>query len=507
MKLTGRLAATPDDFIRQEFLEPQFTHEVTHLLRWYVLIEKALLREYRRLGVLADESVHRLAAALDGLTPERLTAGAGAALTDIALAMETGVTRALPEPVPAWHVDRSRNDLQATAQLLYGREQVSEIAALLGELATVAHERATRDITSPMPGYTHLQSAQIITPGFYLSAVVEHALRVSSRLLGTYDRINRSPLGAGPMAGQELGWDRAWLARAIGCDGPVPHALPAVASREWLLDVAADLASAGVGFSRFLTDLMAWSSSAYGLVELPDELAGISAAMPQKKNYPLLERLRGRTAHLTAFYVDFAAGQRNTPYSNMVEVSKEAGLHASNLFGATRAVLTGFTLVLDRLQWRTDRMRAVCEEDHFGGFGLANELTLRAGLPWRTAQVVAGRYVTAVLAEGDGRPGHSSPAALGKAALEAGHPLDDPASFLTHSADVDAQLRAKVSAGSTSPDSMTALLADQLTRIDALRAEWDTRRAAVRDALAATDAAVSPPAADAALSSGAGGAA
>jgi argininosuccinate lyase len=497
LRLTGRLAAAPDDFIRREFLEPQFRHEAAHLLRWYVLIEKALLREYHRLGILPADQVAQLATALSALTAEDLTAGAEAALFDIALAIESRAVHALPEPVPAWHVDRSRNDLQACAQLLYGREEVGEIAAMLEQLAEVAYERAADDVTTAMPGYTHLQSAQIITPGFYLSSVMEHALRVSSRLLGTYDRINFSPLGSGPMAGQELAWDRNWLAQAIGCIGPVPHALAAVASRDWLLDVAADIASAGVGFSRFLTDLMAWSSSAYGLVELPDELAGISAAMPQKKNYPLLERLRGRTGHLIAFYVDFAAGQRNTPYSNMVEVSKEAGLHASTMFAAIRSVLAGFTLVVDKLQWRADRMRAACEEDHFGGFSLANELTLRAGIPWRTAQVIAGRYVTAVLADGDGRAGLSSPAALGSAAREAGHPVDDPASYLANSVDVDAQLRAKVSAGSTSPACVVALLAEQRERLDALTVEWNRRRAAVQAAIAATDAAMRPAAGDA----------
>lgn len=494
MRLTGRLTAAPDDFIRREFLEPQFRHEVAHLLRWYVLIEKALLREYHRLGILSADQMAEIAAGLDALTPAKLTAGAAAALSDIALSMEVQVTESLSEPVPAWHVDRSRNDLQACAQLLYGREQIGEIAGLLEDLAEVAHERAAQDVTSPMPGYTHLQSAQIITPGFYLSAVVEHVLRVSQRLLATYDRINYSPLGSGPMAGQELAWDRTWLAQAVGCAGPVPHALAAVASRDWLLDVAADIASAGVGFSRFLTDLMAWSSSAYGLVELPDELAGISAAMPQKKNYPILERLRGSTGHLTAFYVDFATGQRNTPYSNMVEVSKEAGRHASTMFETVRSVLAGFTLVVDRLQWRTDRMRDACEQEHFGGFSLANQLTLRAGIPWRTAQVVAGRYVTAVLAQ-DGRDtpaGLSSPAALGSAASQAGYALDDPASYLVDSVDIDAQLRAKVSAGSTSPDSVAALLAGQRTRLDALAVEWNRRRATVHTAIVATDAAMRP---------------
>ncbi|MEV5892552.1 argininosuccinate lyase [Nonomuraea fuscirosea] len=494
MSLTGRLAAAPADFIRQEFLEPQFRHEVTHLMRWYVLIEKALLCEYRRLGILPAHQVEQLATALCGLTPEDVATEAGLALSDIALALEARVSKAVPDPVPAWHVDRSRNDLQACAQLLDVREQVSEIAALLDRLAEVAHERASADVTSPMPGYTHLQSAQIITPGFYLSAVVEHALSTSSRLLATYDRINFSPLGAGPMAGQELAWDRERLARAVGCAGPVPHALAAVASRAWLLDVAADVASAGVGFSRFLTDLMAWSSSGYGLVELPDELAGISAAMPQKKNYPLLERLRGRTGHLTAFYVDFATGQRNTAYSNSVEVSKEAGLHAGTMFAAMRSVLTGFTLVIDRLRWRTDKMRAACEEDHFGGFSLANELTLRSGIPWRTAQVIAGRYVSAVLAEGGCHADGGGAAALGSAAREAGHPLDDPGSYLTKSLDVDAQLHAKVSSGSTNPDSVRALLAGQRERLGALTAEWDARRGAVQEAMAATDAALRPSA-------------
>lgn len=490
MRLTGRLTETPDDFITREFLAPQFRHEATHLFEWYVLIEKALLCEYRRLGVVSSRQVSQLAAALGGLTSEGLIDGADEALTDIALAMETSVVAALREPVPTWHVDRSRNDLQACAQLLYGRDQVIEIAAMLVQLAEVACERAAQDVTSPMPGYTHMQSAQVITPGFYLSAVVEHALRVLSRLLSTYDRINFSPLGAGPMAGQELGWDRVWLARAVGCVGPVPHALAAVASRDWLLDVAADIACAGVGLSRFLTDLMVWSSSAYGLVELPDELAGISAAMPQKKNYPLLERLRGRTAHLTAFHVDFATGQRNTPYSNMVEVSKEAGLHAGEMFAAIRTVLAGVTVVVGNLRWRTDRMRTACDEDYFGGFSLANELTLKAGVPWRTAQIIVGRYVTIVLAEGQGRADFRNPAALRTAAAEAGYPLDDPGSYLTDSVDLDAQLRVKVSSGSTSPASVTALLAEQRIRLDALSAEWNARRTAVREAVAATDAAL-----------------
>ncbi|MFG3578666.1 lyase family protein [Micromonospora chersina] len=483
MRMTGRLAATPDDFITREFLEPQFRHELDNLLPWYVLIEKALLAEYHRLGVLTSAEVTALAGGLRRLTPENVAAQAGGSLTDIALAMEAQVLDSSPQ-VPAWHVDRSRNDLQACAQLLYVREQVSALAELFGRLADAAHTCAGEDVTSPMPGYTHLQAAQVVSPGFWLAALAEHALATSSRLLSTYDRINLSPLGAGPMAGQELAWDRVRLAAAVGCTGPVPHALTAVASRAWLLDVAADLSNAAVGLSRFHTDMMAWLSSAYGLVELPDDLAGISASMPQKKNYPILERLRGRTAHLMSFHVDLAMGQRNTSYSNSVEVSKEAGWHAATAFEQARAVVAGTTLVVERLQWRTETMRAACERDHFGGFSLANQLTLRAGIPWRAAQTMAGRYVVAVLEQ---RGDRADAELLGRLSRDAGYPLEDPGSFLTASLDVDGQLETKVSSGGTSPAAVRALLDDQRERMLSLDREWTARTAAVQAAMAKTD--------------------
>lgn len=488
MNLTGRLAATPGDFVRREFLEPQFRHELEHLLPWYVLIEKALLAEYHRLGVLSSSEVAGLTAGLRGLTQDNVADRADTSLTDIALAMEAQVLSA-SAPVPAWHVDRSRNDLQACAQLLHVRDQVATVAEGFGYLAKVALMRAGEDVTSPMPGYTHLQAAQVVSPGFWLSALAEHALSTSSRLLTTYDRINLSPLGAGPMAGQELAWDRQLLAEAVGCTAPAAHALSAVASRSWLLDVAADLSTAGVGLSRFHTDLMAWLSGAYGLVELPDDLAGISASMPQKKNYPILERLRGRTAHLVSFYVDLASGQRNTAYSNSVEVSKEAGRHATTAFAEARAVVHGTALVVDRLQWRVDTMRAMCERDHFGGFSLANQLTLQAGIPWRTSQVVAGRYVVALLAQDGGGDGDDA-RLLGDLCRAAGHPLEDAGLFLEAFLDVDSQLASKVSSGGAGPDAVRALLDSQQERWIALDREWAARTSAVEAAVARTDAAL-----------------
>nr|WP_230416212.1 lyase family protein [Micromonospora tarapacensis] len=444
--------------------------------------------------LVTEAEAASIAELLDEATADRITADPAANLSDICLALEQHVLAGLPAVPPAWHVDRSRNDIQATAQLLYARGELLDIAGALLEVARGAWHRAGAVAHLPMPGYTHLQAAQVITPGFFLTALVEHCLRTLRRLVVTYDEVNLSPLGAGAMSGQELPWDRDRMALLLGCAGPQSHALTAVASRAWALEIAGELSHFGVGLSRFVTDLMAWASSAYGFVELPDELAGISAAMPQKKNYPVLERIRGRTAHLTSLALDLGIGQRATPYSNMVEVSKEAGSHLHDLFRSARGVLALLQAVLENLRWRPERMRAACDREFLGGFTLANRLTLDKGVPWRTAQVVVGRYVSAKLAIGDplDRP---DPPLLARLAAAAGHPVTEPEPLL-RGLDSDGQLSVKCSAGSAHPDRVRDLLERQDGALGRLARELGRRRTTVDSAIRDVQAlfAAPPPA-------------
>lgn len=456
--ISGRIDPTPSEVYHSEVLAGQFAYEAAHLLGHYVGIEKALLAEYRRLGLVDVRQCAAIAARLDQISADTLRADPRGNVSDIAFAIERHVTEGLAEPVPAWHVDRSRNDLQACAQQMYAREQVLDLVGALLTFGRTAAELAGRTASLPMPGYTHLQAAQVITPGFWLAALSGEALRALHRLRVSYAEVDACPLGAGAMAGQELDWDRDRLARLLGFQRSQPHALTAVASRGWALSLAADLSGLGVTLSRFCTDLMAWGSSEYGFLDLPDALSGISSAMPQKKNFPILERIRGRTAHLTTFYMDLALGQRNTPYANMVEVSKEAGAHLRTLFETTRSALALFTTVLRHVRFDADAMRAACERDYLGGFTLANLLTLHDGVPWRTAQVIAGRYVVAASSQGL-PPDKPDGALLAALAAEQGYQVRRPVDLLTRAFGVDSALTAKRSAGSTNPAAVADLLA------------------------------------------------
>ncbi|MEU4833174.1 lyase family protein [Streptosporangium sp. NPDC023615] len=468
------MSGGPGRLLREEVLDPQFRHEVAHLLPSYVAIELALVAEYVRMAVIRPEEGRALAAALRSITAADMEDRRQECLSDLALAMERLVGERSASAVPAWHVDRSRNDLQACAQLMAGRRLLVELAADLDGLIEAVLGNAARSAELPMPGHTHFQAAQIMSPGFYLAALADRLLRRSSRMLATFDEIDACPLGSGAMSGQELGWDRDRLATLLGFARAEPLALNGVASREWAAELTAELSLLGSLLSRFCTDLLTWGGAGHGFFDLPDALSGISAAMPQKRNFPVLERVRGRTAHLAAFHVDVLLGQRNTPYTNLVEVSKEAGTHVRAAFETGRSALLLLTEVLRGLEWREERLRAACSEEFFGGFSLANALTLRAGVPWRTAQVIAGAYVTRSLA--DGRPpGAHAPGVLREAAGEHGYAVPEAGTLLAEAFDVETALERLTSAGSANPRQVLAALADQAGRRERSSARWAAR--------------------------------
>jgi argininosuccinate lyase len=488
-RLSGRVTEDPNALVRELVLDPQFRYEARTLLPWYVAIEKSLVAEYLRMELIETGQARTLGRLLDGVTPEVIEEKRRQSLSDIALAVERSVTERLTEPVPVWHADRSRNDLQACAQVMFAKQRLQETAADLHRLVDAAQRLAHRSTDVLMPGYTHFQSAQIISAGYYFAALGDRLLRRSRRLLQTHDLIDACPLGAGAMSGQELPWERDRMAGLLGFDRVEPLALNAVASREWAAEVTAELGLLGGTLSRFLTDLLMWAGSEHGFLDLPDALSGISASMPQKKNFPILERIRGKTAHLAAFHLDVTLGQRNTPYSNLVEVSKEAGSHVAAAFDTTRDVLRLLTAVLESLVLREDRLLAACEQEYFGGFTLANQLTLRHGVPWRTAQVVAGGYVLAGVRAGRA-PKDPAPDVLRELAAEHGHTVEDAEELLADAFDVRRALPRMRSAGSAAPDQVRAALAGQDEDGKSLAAAWERRAEVVRQALDDTDRAL-----------------
>jgi argininosuccinate lyase len=232
------------------------------------------------------------------------------------------------------------------------------------------------------------------------------------------------------------------------------------------------------------------------LIDLPDDLVGISSAMPQKRNLPILERIRGKTAHVSAAYVDILLGQRSTPYTNLVEVSKEAGAGLLPMISTTRSILRLLATVFEHLQFREDRMRTACEGEYLGGFALANLLTLRGGIPYRTAQVIAGRFIANMIRREDDLR-ESGAALLRHICSDHGYEITLSDEVVVDTFDVDRNLHEKRTAGSTSPKAVQEVLCSQEEERMAVWERWNDRRAQVENAFRDVAALLSPDREDA----------
>jgi argininosuccinate lyase len=197
--------------------------------------------------------------------------------------------------------------------------------------------------------------------------------------------------------------------------------------------------------------------------------------MPQKKNFPILERIRGRTAHMTALFGDLAMGQRSTPFTNLVEVSKEASANFLSQLESTGSTLRLFSTVLKHLTFHEDRLLALCRDEFYGGFQLANALCLSYGIPYRRAQVLAGRYILAALEHGM-TPLNVEPALLTGLCAAEGYQVQMDREALQTIFSVETNLEDKRSAGSTNPAAVEALLEAQQAKFKTLVAGWEKRK-------------------------------
>src|SRR5690606_38047741 len=162
------------------------------------------------------------------------------------------------------------------------------------ELRRVLVRRATEHVDTVLPGYTHLQRAQPVRLAHHWLAFVEMLGRDAGRFADLGERLALCPLGSGAIAGATLPLDRAETARALGFAGPTRNSMDAVGSRDGALEFLAACAIAMVNLSRLAEELVLWSSSEFGFVELADAYATGSSLMPQKKNPDVPELVRGK---------------------------------------------------------------------------------------------------------------------------------------------------------------------------------------------------------------------
>ena len=290
------------------------------------------------------------------------------------------------------HTGRSRNDQVAVDLRLSLRNEILGLSGKLLDLIAVLVEVSERHSESLMLLYTHTQHAQIGVFAQYLISYVDALVRDFERLSDCFVRANLSPLGASAIGGTSIPIDRERTCELLGFEGLVENSIDAVSSRDFAVETVSHLATLMSHLSRISEDLVLWSTSEFGYVELGDEFSSTSSVMPHKKNPCTVELVRGKTGIVYGALVSLLTMVKGltTGYNRDLQETKGPLWASFDAAGSSLEVLAG---VFRTLEVRVDRMRSAVAESYAPAVDLAEALTQECRLSFREAHRLVGELV------------------------------------------------------------------------------------------------------------------
>ena len=294
-------------------------------------------------------------------------------------------------------IGKSRNDQVAAAIRMELRKEILNIASSLMNLQKALIELAEKHVTTLFIGYTHLQPAQPVTFAHQLLSYVDALERDLNRLMDAYDRVNLSPMGAGALATTSFPINRERVAELLGFEGVLENSVDAVSARDFILEILADLTIMSTNLGRLVEDLILWSSSDFGIIEVPDSFSSTSSIMPQKKNPDLLEVIRARTGQIMGDFLKSVATLKGLPSVYNLDLQEITPTLWNSMKTMNKALFM-LSQVVPHLKVKYVSEKALVSFS--SATELANMLVRKHGVPFRTAHKIVGA-LTKHLAEND----------------------------------------------------------------------------------------------------------
>ena len=287
-------------------------------------------------------------------------------------------------------------------------------------------------------------------------AYVQMLDRDAERFTQSLSRTGVSPLGSGALAGTAWPIDRAALAKDLGFDGgPSLNSLDAVSDRDFVFETHSCAALCSIHLSRLAEDLILYSSTEFGFIQMDDSVTSGPSLMPQKKNPDAAELLRGKSGRVLGNLVGLAATLKGLPlaYNKDLQEDKEGLFDTARHLSLCLAVLP---VCIDGMKVNRDRCNAAADDGVIAATDAADYL-VRKGVPFRDAHHISGRLVRRALEL------KTSLSALSLAEMKAVEPRigDDIFSHLT----VRAMLEKRNVTGGTAPARVAQAIAEARQRL------------------------------------------
>jgi len=357
-------------------------------------IEGSLAHVYMQVqvGLLTEEEGKQITEGLQGILAD-IESGKlplSGDYEDIHSFVEINLIERIGDVGKKLHTARSRNDQVALDMRLYAREKANDMVGHIASLKETIKEVADNNSVI-MPGYTHLQRAQVVTFKHHLMAYYNMFDRDEKRIKNALEILDESPLGCGALAGTTHNIDRNITAQKLGFKKPMDNFMDGVSDRDYLLELMSDFSIIMMHLSRLSEELVLWSSQEFKFIEMDDLFTTGSSIMPQKKNPDGAELIRGKTGRVYGNLFALFTVMKGIPlaYNKDMQEDKEGFFDSVKTLEMCIQIMEG---MIATLKVREDNMKKAVK----GGFLNATEVAdylVNKNVPFRDAHSIVGQIV------------------------------------------------------------------------------------------------------------------
>ena len=318
---------------------------------------------------------------------------------DIHMNIEAILTQRIGDTGKRLHTSRSRNDQVAVDFRLYVKEEIPTIINQVLDLEQVLIQKAEENLSTVMPGYTHLQRAQPTTFAHYMMAYANMFRRDVTRLEDCLERLDECPLGAGALATSTYPVDRQMTAKLLGFAKPTENSMDSVSDRDYAIEFLSACSIMMMHLSRFAEEIILWCSWEFKYADLDDAYSTGSSIMPQKKNPDVAELVRGKTGRVYGDLMTLLTVMKALPlaYNKDMQEDKEPVFDAID---TVEMCLPVFGAMLQTLTIRPKNMAKAAAGGFINATDCADYL-VKKGMPFREAYMIVGRLVNMCIRSGE----------------------------------------------------------------------------------------------------------
>ena len=290
------------------------------------------------------------------------------------------------------HIARSRNDQVITDFKMWTKKSSKKIIEQLNILIKSFITKASYNVYTIMPGFTHLKNAQPISFAHYLLAYVEMFKRDQKRFMNNIDYINECPLGVGALAGTSYKIDRNFTSKKLGFKKPTSNSIDTVSDRDFALDFLAAASICAVHISRLAEELIIWNSDIFKLVKFNDKMLTGSSIMPQKKNPDPAELIRGRAGENFGKLQALLTTMKGLPLSYYKDMQEDKKLVFDSFDILMESISVSNELVKN-LKPNKKRMLILANEGYTTATDFADYLVQNKNMSFREGYKIAAKLV------------------------------------------------------------------------------------------------------------------